>query len=130
MDNPLYQQKLVYLVLYDDIYTFDRLRKELFIDDLPNLYKALRYLAVNGLIYGHPILYERNPRRVHYRKAASLSLEVLDRSPRALHWALTDVDSVVDGMSRDWYVSEIKNFAKLNVLDLRKADKLRGLFLD
>jgi hypothetical protein len=128
--SALYQQKLVYLVLLDGFCSFDRLRRDLFVDDVPSLYRALRFLASRGLIYSHPVLFERNPRRVHFRKASSLSLEVLDRSLCALHWALTDVEDLVVGMSDEWYVESLRVFARSNFLSIFKADRLRGLFLD
>lgn len=128
--SSLYQQKLVYLVLLEGISSFDRLRRDLFVDDVPSLYRALRYLALRGLIYSHPVLFEKNPRKVHFRKASVLSLEVLDRSLCALHWALTDVEDLIEGMSDEWYEGELRLFARQNFFSIFKADKLRGLFLD
>lgn len=99
--SPL-EAKLLYLTLLEfDILRFRELKQKCFMAANTKVYANLRFLAKQGLIHPHPLLTsEEPPTKPEMRQAGSLYIQVLDRSNKALLWALGNFATIYELESR------------------------------
>lgn len=113
--TPL-DSKLLYLTLLEfDILRFKELKKKCFMAANSKVYANLRFLAKQGLIHPHPLLTSEDaPKKSEMKQAGSLYIQVLDRSNKALLWALSDFSDMDDlkNRSESQCTRELKLMAK------------------
>jgi len=123
--TPL-EAKLLYLTLLEyDILRFRELKSKCFMAANSKVYANLRFLAKQGLIHPHPLLTsEEAPTKTEMKKAGGLYIQVLDKSDKALLWALGRFSTMDDLDSR----SEAQCTRELRLMAAREKDAILSNF--
>lgn len=132
VEDATRDSKLTYLTLYElpEPITFSKLRDVACFDSVMKLMKSLKRLMAYEFVYPNHTLMTRRMRDSQLGKLKSIHLEVMNRSPEALYWALTDVEEPVRGKSNEWYYKEMAIYAKMNRAYILEWDVRRDLIYE
>lgn len=132
VEDATRDSKLTYLTLFElpEPITFSKLRDVACFDSVMKLMKSLKRLMAYEFVYPNHTLMTRKMRDSQLSKLKSIHIEVMNRTPEALHWALTDVEEPIRGKTSDWYYKEMCVYAKMNRAYILEWDVKRDLIYE